>query len=338
MSRVWQRYKLRVLRRHLLWRAFRARHALRLVSDRTALITPDAILCVSVVRNEALRLPYFLEHHRRLGVTQFLFIDNESTDGTQALLAEQPDVSLWSTGASYKASRFGLDWSTWLQMKYARGKWCLTLDADELLIYPFHETRTLQDLTLFLDQQGADAMGAMMLDLYPKGPINEGTYASGQNPCEVLTHFDAGPYRAPRQEPKENLWVQGGVRERVFFADDPKRGPTLNKLPLVKWDLRYAYSNSTHAILPSRLNHAYDGPGETRLCGVLLHSKFLPVAVEKSVEEKTRKQHFAEPDRFGAYYDALIAGPTLWDESSVAFVNWQQLEALGLMSRGAWSA
>ena len=33
-----------------------------------------------------------------------------------------------------------------------------------------------------------------------------------------------------------NLWIQGGPRARgCSFADDPKRAPALNKIPLVKW-------------------------------------------------------------------------------------------------------
>ncbi|MBW6416305.1 glycosyltransferase family 2 protein [Celeribacter sp. PS-C1] len=295
-----------------------------------------SILCVACLRNEVPRLPYFLEYYRRLGVTHFLFVDNDSNDGARTLLTGEPDVSLWSTSASYKDARFGLDWTTWLQMKYARGKWCLTLDADELLVFPGDKTQTLRDLTLFMDETGQQALGALMLDLYPKGPIDQVRYHAGQDPLEVTPYFDPAPYRAVRQVPKDNLWVQGGARERVFFADDPRRGPTLNKLPLVKWHWRYVYINSTHAMLPSVLNHAYDGPGGACLSGVLLHTKFLPVAIEKSREEKTRKQHFAQPDAFGDYYDAVIKGPDLWHEASIAYEGAEQLEALGLMSRGSW--
>ncbi|AJE44991.1 Glycosyl transferase family 2 [Celeribacter indicus] len=336
MGRLWQNYRLRMLRRYLLWRAFRSRRDLRLVRDRTKSIAPKSILCLCCVRNEAERLPFFLAYYRRLGVDHFLFIDNDSTDGTPAFLQEQPDVSLWSTTASYKASRFGLDWTNRLLARYGRGHWCLTVDADELLAYPFEETRTLHDLVLHLESEGAVAMGALMLDLYPVGPIDGISHEAGQDPREVLTHFDPGPYRAQRQRRKRNLWVQGGARERMFFAQNPRRGPTLNKLPLVKWHWRYVYINSTHAMLPKALNFAYDGPGDSRLCGVLLHTKFLPVAIEKSREEKSRKQHFGQPEAFDTYYDAVIAAPDFFYAGSVAYKDWRQLEALGLLSRGSW--
>ena len=181
---LWTLYRLRWKRRRLLFRALRKRRQLTAVVDRTSAIRPDAILCFSTVRNETVRLPYFLDHHRRLGVDHFLIVDNASDDGTADYLAAQPDVSVWSTGASYRLSRFGVDWLTWLQCRYAHGHWCLTLDADEILIYPHHDTRPLGALTEWLDEAGRPSFGALMLDLYPKGRLGDRTYEAGQDPIE----------------------------------------------------------------------------------------------------------------------------------------------------------
>lgn len=338
LERIWSKYSLRLLRRHLIWRSFRSRHKLNSVSDKTAGISSDAILAITVLRNEILRLPHFLKHYRSLGVEHFLIVDNGSDDGSVDYLTDQPDVSLWQTDASYKKARFGLDWSSWLLMHYGSGKWCLTVDADELLVYPECEGQSLTALTQYLDRSGVPAMGALMLDLYPDGPIDSAIYERGDDPTSTLTHLDSGPYHAKRQQPRGNLWLQGGARERVFFADNPKAGPTLNKLPLVKWHWRYAYVNSTHSILPARMNALYDGPWDARLCGVLLHTKFLHCAVEKSKEDKTRRQHFRDPDALASYTDAVSAAPNLFGETSVKYKNPAQLEALNLMSRGDWDS
>ncbi|SEP92597.1 glycosyltransferase family 2 protein [Thalassovita taeanensis] len=329
-------YRLRWKRKRLLWRAFRARRQLSVVADRTAQIRPDDILAVIVQRNEAARLPYFLSHYRRLGVSHFLVVDNGSDDGSDRMLAAQDDVSVWRSTHGYRDARFGLDWSTWLQIRHAHGHWCLTVDADEVLIYPEHEAHGLPELTAWLDRNGRAAFGALMLDLYPKGPLGAQSYAAGQDPTEVLRWFDAGPYRARRQAPLGNLWVQGGVRERAFFADQPERSPTLNKLPLVKWDRRFVYVNSTHSMLPPALNAAYDGPGGTAPSGVLLHTKFLPEIVSKSEMEKQRGQHFHTPSDFGDYYDRIVQGPDLWAPQSVRLTGAAQLEELGLMQSPAW--
>ena len=133
-----------------------------------------------------------------------------------------------------------------------------------------------------------------------------------------------------------NLWVQGGVRERVFFENRPLQSPTLNKIPLVRWSRRYAYVNSCHSALPPRLNHGYDGPGGSDPSGVLLHTKFLPEIVAKSETEKNRAEHFGAPGDFDSYYDQIIEQPVMWSDASCKFKDWRQLEALGLMNSGGW--
>ncbi|GGH28924.1 Glycosyl transferase family 2 [Cribrihabitans marinus] len=330
-------YRLRWKRRHLLWRSFRGRRQLTPVADRTGQIAPGDILAVTTLRNEIARLPYFLSHYRALGVDHFLMVDNDSDDGSADLLRGQKDVSLWHTSASYRDARFGLDWITWLQMRHCHGHWTLMCDADELLIYGHHERHDLHALTGWLGRRGQIAFGALMLDLYPKGPLSGADHAPGQDPREVLGWFDPGPFRAARQAPMGNLWVQGGARERMFFADNPERSPTLNKIPLVRWSRRFAYVNSCHSILPPPLNRLYDGPGGTMPSGVLLHSKFLPQVVDRSVMEKARGQHFYDPRQFDGYYDAIASDPDFWTPGSVRLTGWRQLEDLGLMTAGGWS-
>lgn len=326
-------WQMRWKRRRLLWRSFRARKQLRPVADRTASIRPNSILGFVCLRNEEARLPFYLQHMRRLGVDHILAVDNASSDNSAALLAAQPDVSLWQTASSYKASRFGVDWLTWLQITYGHDHWCLTADADELLIYSDWENRPLQALTEWLDRQGQACLGSLMLDLFPKGPLGTQSYEPGQDPTVALPYFDAAPYRWQVQPVMQNLWVQGGPRERVFFADNPRLAPTLNKIPLVKWNRRYAYVNSTHSALPRRLNRVWQGDPTT---GILLHTKFLPSIVTKSAEEKHRGEHFGDPAQFDGYYDLLMTGPDLWHEGAKRYEGWKQLESLGLLQRGGW--
>jgi len=329
-------YQLRWKRRRLLYRAVRKRRQLRPVIDRTGRIRPGAILAASTMRNEIERLPHFLDHHRALGVDHFLIVDNDSDDGTTEYLAAQPDISLWATSHSYRLSRFGLDWLTWLKMRHANGHWCLTLDADETLIYPHHDTRPLPALIDWLERCGRRSFGALMLDMYPKGPLGAAPYRAGDNPFETLCWFDGGNYTIRKQPRLQTLWIQGGVRARIFFAEIPRRAPTMQKVPLVKWHWRYVYVNSTHGILPRRLNRVYGENGGELTSGVLLHSKFLHMVVGKAAEEKRRREHFANSHLYDDYYDALTRNPDLWCPASTRLTGWRQLEAMGLMSRGGW--
>lgn len=333
---AWQAYRARWKRRELLWRAIRARRSLQPVIDRTGMIDPDDILVVTTLRNELSHLPGFLDHYRQLGVAHFLMVDNASDDGSDRYLAAQPDVSLWRCQASYRQARFGLDWANALLMRHGNGHWCVTVDADELLIYPHHDTRPLPQLTAHLDACGIAGMGALMLDLAPSGPVGGADAPEGAPLARRLPWFDPGPYRAQRMMPRRNLWVQGGLRERAFFADDPARSPTLNKLPLMRWNWRQVYVNSTHSVLPRRLNDLYDGPSDPRLSGVLLHGKFLPDIVAKSTEELTRRQHFVRPEAYADYHRAVAEGPVLRGPHSQRFTGWPQLVELGLMGTGDW--
>jgi len=336
MQNLWTAHKMRRKRRRLLFRALRKRRQLTPITDRTDRIAQDSILAFSTVRNEIIRLPYFLEYYRKLGIQHFLIVDNDSVDGSREYLAMQPDVSLWFTAHSYKLSRFGVDWLTWLQIKYGHGHWCLTVDADEILVYPHCDTRTLAQLTAWLDQTGKPSFGAMMLDMYPKGALDAQPYVAGQNPFEILRWFDSDNYHSQMQEELQNLWIQGGVRERVFFGDKPARAPTLNKTPLVKWNRRFAYVSSTHSLLPRHLNQVFHTEGSTKTTGVLLHSKFLHMVADKSREEKQRQEHFDNSSLYDAYYDSLAQSPDLWCETSSEYTGWRQLEALGLLSGGGW--
>lgn len=325
---------MRLKRRRLIWRAIQSRHRLSPVVDQTRTIRPGAILALASIRNEAERLPHFLKHCRALGVDHFLIVDNGSGDGSIDLLSQQPDVSLWRTGASYRDSRFGMDWLNWLLFRHGHGHWCLTLDADELLIYPDWQRRGLRDLTRWLDTRGTPVMAAMMLDLYPQGRPSEAVLPADSDPTEVLCWFDATGYRREMQPRHGNLSIRGGVRERVFFADRPDLSPHLHKTPLIRWNRRYAYLSSTHIALPRRLNAGFLSEGQPT--GVLLHTKFLPSTAARAREERQRQQHFTHAGEYEGYYARLAEDPVLWSPSSIRLQGADQLETLGLMQRGMW--
>ena len=332
-----QSYQLRWQRKRWRIRALRKRRDLSSVIDRTGKIAPGDILVLGTLRNEAVRLPYFLRYYRALGVSHFLLVDNGSDDGSREYLADQPDVSLWTSTASYKRSRFGIDWINWLARKHAHDHWTLTVDVDEFFVYPFCDTRPINALTDWLDASSIRSFGAMLIDMYPKGPISSQNYVAGQDPIETSSWFDAGNYTITRNAKFGNLWVQGGPRARAFFPDKPERAPALNKIPLVKWDKSYTFVSSTHMLLPRGLNLVYDEWGGEKASGCLLHAKFLNTFVEKSQEELSRRQHYANSGEYKAYATRLADNPDLWCKWSEKYINWRQLEILGLMSKGNWA-
>ncbi len=335
--RLLQSYRMRLKRKRAKVRAWRKHFSLKPVQVRTDRIRPGDILLFSTFRDEAVRLPYFLKYYRDLGVSHFLMVDNDSEDGGREYLADQPDVSIWTTKAGYKAARFGVDWLNWLQARHGHGHWCLVVDPDEFFVYPFCDTRPIRALTDWLDVSQLRSFGAMLLDMYPKGRMDSVPYRAGQDPMEIAAWFDPGNYMIEKNHKFGNLWIQGGPRARVFFPDTPKKAPALNKIPLVKWDRRYAYVSSTHMLLPRGLNQTYDTLGGEKASGVLLHAKFLDTFAAKAEEELDRQQHYAASVEYKAYYDNLKDNPDLWCKWSEKYINWRQLEILGLMSKGNWA-
>jgi Glycosyl transferase family 2 len=335
--KLWRSYRLRLQRKRWRIRAWRKGRELSPVADRTRAIRPGDILLFATIRNEDPRLPWFLSYYRDLGVNHFLLVDNASTDGGGAYLVDQPDVSVWSTGAGYKRARFGMDWLNHLLSRHGHGHWCLTVDPDELFVYPFCDSRPLRALTDWLDASSIKSFGTMLLDMYPKGPIDQTPYQRGTDPLQIACWFDSGNYAITRNRNYGNLWIQGGPRMRQFFADRPERAPALNKIPLVKWHRHYTYVSSTHMLLPRGLNLVYDEWGGEKASGILMHTKFLDTLPAKAAEELDRRQHYAASAEYRAYAAGLADKTDLWCKWSEKYINWRQLEILGLMSKGNWA-
>jgi glycosyltransferase involved in cell wall biosynthesis len=288
-------------------------------------IGADDIVVMACVRNEALRLPWFLEHHRRLGVGRFLIVDNASADSTAALLDQQADVIRFYTAGSYAASRYGVDWINALAATYCEGRWVLTLDADELFYFPQCESRPLRDLTGYLERCGADACVAPLLDMYPAGPIEESDYRPGQDMLEAHPWFDATGYTTVEIDGLSYIY-RGGPRQRAFW-DGQELGhpsPVLLKIPLTRWSPTTRYTKSTHLLEGARLS---------RLSGVLLHFKLACDFAVRAAAEADRAEHFAGARQYAAYAAGMrrAAGLNLMASCSQRLRDSRQLVELGLM-------
>jgi glycosyltransferase involved in cell wall biosynthesis len=310
------------------------------------------------VRDEVMRMPHFLAHYRALGVDRFVVADNGSTDGTTALLAAEPDVHLFAADGSYREARGGQAWLDWLLDQYGAGRWCLVLDADELLSYPEIETLQLRSLCRALEQEGAEALPCMLLDMYGAAPIRGSEYTVGQPFLAACPWFDPAPYWRTGSDECPYHEIYGGVRQRVFYPrwQNPdlalrmterlynlghrlpsirrnariqswrtKRPPNLAKVPLVRWRRGLRYLASTHKTSPVRLSAG---------SGLLLHFKFLGDFRPKVVREARRAEYFDGASEYRRYASVLDAAPdlTLWHPASARLEDSRQLLALGLMT------
>lgn len=317
-------------------RALLKSRELRCVKDNTHQIKNDDIILLAVLRNEAIRIPYFLDYYRKQGVNHFLFVDNGSTDGFQEMVASELDISIWYTTGSYRKSKFGIDWTNYLLSKYGCNQWCLTVDPDEFLVYPHSETRDLKSLTEYLAYVGQNSLFCLLLDMYSDKKIAETDYHVGEDPLQTCPYFDTSGYVVKKKKQLfQNLWIQGGPRMRLFFRDKPEHAPALNKTPLVLWRWYYAYHSSTHALTPRQLNKVHEA--RIDLTGCLLHFKLINLLRDKAEEEIHRKQHFAASREYTKYLQEFEGnGLRLLNSMSAKFSQPEDLVQHGLMTTGGW--
>jgi hypothetical protein len=306
-------------------------YGLEQVTNGEVELDDDEIVAVIGARNERTRLPFLLDHHRRIGVDRFLVIDNGSDDRSVDYLLGEPDTIVWRTTQSFLRSNTGASWADLVLRRHASGQWCLVFDADEVFVYPGFEHRGLRELCADLDDEGATCYRALELDMYGAGPLSETSYRPGQDPLEVFPYFDRAYYRlrVPFDGPRRNLtnyW--GGVRPRVFGGN--LGGYLLNKVPLFRY--------SPGEVLMSG-QHWLDRPtgeiGSGR--GALLHFKYTARFATAVVDEVARKEHAHHATVYEDYARGLEAhpDPVLFDPMhSMRYAGSAQLVAVGVMRGG----
>lgn len=287
-------------------------------------ISPDEIIVFACVRNESLRLPYFIDYHQSLGVDRFIFVDNVSSDGTVDFLLSQSDVHVFYTQDSYAHSKCGVVWLNELLSLYGTGHWTLALDADELLIYPMCEKVDLRQLTRFLDRNEAQGLATFLLDMYSHKPIKDTSYERGTAFQDLCPFFDRDSYH---ERDKNGLPVRGGPRHRLFWEgrDRKKPSPVLKKIPLAKWREGLEFEASTHVIRNLRL---------CTLTGALQHYKFFSDFYTYAKQETARKEHWDGAAQYESYWHVLSENPGLsaFHEGSMKYQNSAQLVELGLIN------
>jgi Glycosyl transferase family 2 len=230
---------------------------------------PSEIRGFVTVRNELRRIPAFLRHHRKLGVKRFFFADNLSTDGTTEYLLRQSDCHVYSAPGNHFAENVTpLNWTNSLCNLFGAGHWCLTVDADELFVYPHYETVGLLKLCNYLDGQGLEAVSTPMIDMYSAKPIVKTRHNPDKNFLYTCPLFDPHPGWVMPIQQTPGWQMFGGVRRRVFWRGLPENTvpPCISKVPLVRWKRGMEYLAAAHI---------HSGAKVSQLRGALLHFKFM---------------------------------------------------------------
>ncbi|HBB35339.1 MAG TPA: hypothetical protein DDZ80_30065 [Cyanobacteria bacterium UBA8803] len=299
--------------------------SLQRADNKAILLELNNILCFAVIRNESLRLPFFLKYYREKGIDKFFIVDNDSDDETLSYLLQQPDTYVWHTKDSFKNK---LVWLEWLLKSYGNNHWCLMADADEILYYPDCETKLIKDLCRQLDRQKKDALKVLMLDMYSDKPIREVQYQQGTHFLEACPYFDRKFYHHKEGLRHDYYW--GGLRERVFGTitnASSKKLYCLTKFPLIKYNSKMQLY-SDHMIKNIKCSST---------TGCFLHFKYLSSFVNYVNQEIQRKQHWQGAIEYKKYAQALEEDEKLnfYNEKlSLRLVNSRKLIAMGIIKRG----
>lgn len=303
---------------------------LQRIDNQQIVLKSDSVLCFLVVKNESIRLPFFLEYYRQKEISNFFVIDNNSSDNTLDLLLQQSNLNIyiWQTKESFKDNK--QKWINYLLNQYGQNHWCLILDADEIFYYPNCEYQTIPELCSQLDKQNKNALQIIMLDMYSDKPIKETYYTPGQSFLEVCPYFDQKFYHYKEGIIKNYYW--GGLRQRVFDNSSNhsnKKLYCITKFSLVKYHSDMELFFGLHYIKNAKISST---------TGCLLHFKYFDF-FEKQIRNAIKEnQYWQDSNEYKKYDQIFVQNEkiTFYDKAiSVKLANSQQLIKMGIIHQGS---
>lgn len=185
-------------------------------------IDKDLPTIICVVKDEKEKLIKFFDHYEKLGKFNYIFVDNNSTDGTLELLLNK-NANVYLCKEKFNTLR-KVSWICRIHSMLPLNNWSVLLDADELLVYENCENMTFNEVIEIFEKNNIQLSGAVMLDMFsPKK-------------CKKNNYF--AQYRYFQNEfieKKSYLFnsIYGGIRNREFNFND-ERIFLIKKHPVMK--------------------------------------------------------------------------------------------------------
>ncbi len=164
----------------------RIRNGVRLVhGPAMTKLAETEVALVLVGRDVAYFLDHHIAHHRKLGVSHIVYVDNGSTDGSIDIARRWPDITIASCDANFKDHEGQIRYLA--NTLFLEGGWRLAIDPDELLDYPNADRVPLPELARRMAGRGHTALVTQMLDMVFDGPLSE---AGALSYAEAEARFD----------------------------------------------------------------------------------------------------------------------------------------------------
>ena len=196
-------------------------------------------ILVCVVKKELVRMKKFFEYYRKIGITQFVIIDNDSTDGTLDLCINQDNANVYSVKKIYSSAR-RVGWINQVLSRYGRNRWYIVADADELIDYVGSDSFSINNLISSLTKKRIKRVLGLQVNFYSK----ENSFEMSKDSInwDDCVYFDVDSYE--KQNSKRCVWYVGGPRKRVFETYS-----LLTKYPLFYFD-NNTLNISSHYLYP----------------------------------------------------------------------------------------
>lgn len=251
----------------------------------------DGVIALIVVRNGGYFIEEFLRHYRSLGVRHFVFLDNGSDDGTDAILAHEDDVSVWKCDLPF--GTFDLLMRRWLLGTFARDRWALQVDIDEFFDFPLRGFASVDDLADYNDERGFRAVRSLMVDLFPRCDIRQ---AGSMSPSEMRRQHrfvdwsDIECINAQVTDRSERCY-RGGIRRKIFGGGNDLF--YLTKHPFIRCDDPESYTHHQANVPIADFN------------GIVEHYKFAGDFAGYVEDCVNRNAHWNDSIEYRAYASAL---------------------------------
>jgi hypothetical protein len=280
-------------------------------------------------------LAWFLTYYRKLGIKQFVFLDISMEHDLADRLDSALDCAVWRPKGFMHPGKT-VDALNYLRHRYARNRWCLSVEPYDLLVFPKSETRHIRDLTDFLESEQRKHAFAIVVDAYGDGPAAELSASGEMPPPEQLPFFDRFGYQTAAAEELDVIPILGGVQRRYLYGDEPQKAPALNRIPLLKvtWDCYYLAS--TRVVVPTRFNTPHSPWHSTTTTCLLRYALIgseMSLHIAKQAEPAQLYPDSVTPLFAGS--EAMISA-TLKNQGSQKFTSSRDLLDCGLLNNGQW--
>ena len=259
------------------------------VKDAEKFPNKKELILVCALKDDVDKMRYFMDHYRKLGVCNFVFLDNGSTDGTFEFLLEQPDAIVYRCDHAFTADR-KIAWVNRLIAEYGINRWYLMVDSDEFFTYLGQDKHDINELIRRAESKGYKRLGVVHLDMYPKGQL----FGQGNTDdfIETYCYFDKDTYsyeKTPR-----GMKIVGGPRKRVFGTNMKVSG------------YRFVYFEKDDVVPSAHFMIPYEKSYGVPVTFVSLHYKFVNESdYIKMIEAVQTGMHSNNSEEYKTYYRVL---------------------------------